>query len=121
AKAFADASGQPFQFFHSTDIRGRGKNQRELKGVAAEAAWRVPVKQAQDLAGKLPLIQGMPVFCTENIATELGLSKGSLGTLVSVKYEERQPNQKYAVSATVDFPGFKGTPSDAEHPHRVLL
>ncbi|KAE9393399.1 hypothetical protein BT96DRAFT_778393, partial [Gymnopus androsaceus JB14] len=120
AKAFAEASDQPFQVFHSTDIRGRGKNQQEIKGVAAEAAWRVPVKKAQDLGGRVPLIPGMPIFCTENIATELGLSKGSLGTLVSVKFEERL-GQKYAVSATVDFPGYKGSPTDPAHPHRVLL
>ncbi|KAJ4465425.1 hypothetical protein C8R41DRAFT_714616, partial [Lentinula lateritia] len=120
AKAFAYASGQQFHVYHSTDIRGRGKNQQQITGVAAEAAWRVPVKSAQDLGGRLPLIPGMPVFCTENIATELGLSKGSIGTLVSVTYKEHS-SRKYAVSATVDFPGYRGIPVDPAYPKRVLL
>ncbi|KAL1724913.1 hypothetical protein EV714DRAFT_171954, partial [Schizophyllum commune] len=93
-------------------------NQKELAGIAAEAAWRVPPKTADDLGGKVPFIPGMPVFGTENIATELGLSKGSLGTLIDVVYEMRS-GRRYAVSATVDFPSYKS--DDVDHPHRVIL
>ncbi|KAJ3881168.1 hypothetical protein F5051DRAFT_290444, partial [Lentinula edodes] len=118
AKAFARATGQEFHVYHSTDTRGRGKNKKVIKGVAAEAAWRIPVKDAQDLGGKVPYIPGMPVFGTENIATELGLSNGSLGTLVSLTYEIHD-DRYYAVSATVDFPGYKS--NDPMHPNRVLL
>ena len=60
----------------------------------------------------------MPVFCTENVATELGPSKGSHGTLVSIKYVERD-GRRYAVCAEVDIPGYNS--SIEEHPHRVLL
>ncbi|KAJ3804914.1 hypothetical protein F5876DRAFT_10838, partial [Lentinula aff. lateritia] len=118
AKAFANATGQEFCIYHSTDTRGRGKNKKVIKSIASEAAWRIPVKDAQDLGGKVPYIPGMPVFGTENIATELGLSNGSLGTLVSLTYEIHE-NRRYAVSATVDFPGYKG--KDRMHPNRVLL
>ncbi|KAJ6510847.1 hypothetical protein C8R45DRAFT_793072, partial [Mycena sanguinolenta] len=118
AKAFRTASGQEAVLYHSVDTCGRGKERRELRGVVAEAAWRVPVKDAKDLPGRVPYLTGMPVFCTDNIATELGLSKGSMGTIVSVKYVERG-GRRYAISAEVDFLGFKG--EDEEYPNRVLL
>ncbi|KAJ3871466.1 hypothetical protein F5051DRAFT_302021, partial [Lentinula edodes] len=118
AKAFARVTGQEFHICHSTDTRGRGKNKKVIKGIAAEAAWKIPVKDAQNLGGKVPYIPGMPVFATENIATELGLSNGSLGTLVSLTYEIHD-NRYYAVSATVDFPGYKS--NDPVHPNRVIL
>nr|GAT48229.1 ATP-dependent DNA helicase [Mycena chlorophos] len=117
-QAFADTTAQESAIYYSVDTRGRGTNKQELKGIAAEAAWRVPVKEANDLGGKMPFVPGCPVFCTENIATELGISKGSMGTLVSLKYVERN-SRRYAICAEVDFPGYKG--KDPDHPHRVLL
>jgi hypothetical protein len=47
-----------------------------------------------------------------------GAFKGSIGTIVSIRYTE-QGGRRYATSAEVDFPGFKG--EDEEHPNRVLL
>lgn len=114
SKAFAQATGQDFNIYHAFDTRGRGRNKKKLTGLAAEAAWRVRVKDANDLGGKVPFIPGMPVFGTDNIATELGLSKGSMGTLVSIKYEVHEGRQ-YAISATVDFTGYNSV--DSEHPH----
>ena len=63
---------------------------------------------------------GMPVFCTENIATELGISNGSPGTLVSVIFEEVE-GRHYAISAEVDFRAYKNSDPDAPYPHRVTL
>ncbi|KAJ7031473.1 hypothetical protein C8F04DRAFT_1041409, partial [Mycena alexandri] len=62
----------------------------------------------------------MPVFCTENIATELGISNGSLGTLISLVYEEFE-GRRYAISADVDFKAYKNSNPDAPHAHRVTL
>jgi hypothetical protein len=62
----------------------------------------------------------MPVFCTENIATELGISTGSPGTLVSVKLEEVE-GRRYAICAEVDFRAYKKSDPDAPYPHRVTL
>jgi hypothetical protein len=62
AKAFATATKQEFLLYHSSDTRGRGNNKRMLEGIAAEAAWRVRVKDAEDLGGRVPYIPGMPVF-----------------------------------------------------------
>ena len=60
----------------------------------------------------------MPVFLTENIATELGLSNGSEGTVVSLKYEEKD-NRRYLISVTVDFPSYTG--GEGSCPHHVTL
>ncbi|KAJ3720732.1 hypothetical protein DFJ43DRAFT_963529, partial [Lentinula guzmanii] len=119
AQAFAQATGQIFSVYYSRDSRGKGNTKKDLQGLAAETAWNVSIKSAHDLGGRMPYIPGMPVFAMENIATELGLSKGSLGTLVSITFREYN-HRRYAVSAFVDFPGFKGK-QDPDHPHRVLL
>ncbi|KAJ6505147.1 hypothetical protein C8R45DRAFT_787660, partial [Mycena sanguinolenta] len=120
AEAFATATGQGCNVYHSRDTRGRGRKRQQLAGLAAEAAWAVPVKEANDLGGKVPYVPRMPVFCTENIATELGISNGSPGTLVSVIFEEIE-GHRYAISADVDFRAYKNSKPDAPHPHRVTL
>ncbi|KAJ7635227.1 hypothetical protein FB45DRAFT_708136, partial [Roridomyces roridus] len=119
SKTFAQTTGQPGETYYSKDMRGRGKKKTELSGIAAEAAWRLPIKDTKkNLPGRAIYVPGMPVFCTENIATELGISKGGRGTLVSVKYTEKE-GRRYAVSAEADFPGYKG--DNPDHPHRLLL
>ncbi|KAJ7191907.1 hypothetical protein B0H12DRAFT_968789, partial [Mycena haematopus] len=121
AEAFAAATGQGCHVYHSRDTRGRGGKRQQLTGLAAEAAWALPVKDANDLGGKVvPYIPGMAVFCTENIATELGISNGSPGTLVSIIFEEIE-GRRYAISAEIDFRAYKSSQPDAPHPHRVTL
>ncbi|KAJ6597606.1 hypothetical protein DFH09DRAFT_868187, partial [Mycena vulgaris] len=120
AEAFAASTGQGCPIYHSKDTRGRGGKRRQLTGLVAEVAWAVPVKEANDLGGKVPYVPGMPVFCTENIATELGISNGSPGTLVSVIFEEVE-GRRYAISAEVDFRAYKNSDPDAPYPHRVTL
>jgi hypothetical protein len=63
---------------------------------------------------------GMAVFCTENLATELGVSNGSPGILVSIIYEEIH-QRRYAISAEVDFAAYTKNDANAPHPHRILL
>ncbi|KAJ7936504.1 hypothetical protein B0H13DRAFT_2226783 [Mycena leptocephala] len=123
AAAFATATGQDCHIYHSRDTRGRGRKRQQLTGLAAEAAWSVPVKEANDLGGKVlipevPYVPGMAVFCTENLATELGIVNGSPGTLVSIVYEETD-GRRYAISAEVDFKAYKNSNPDAPYPHRV--
>jgi hypothetical protein len=91
-----------------------------LAGLVVEIAWSIPVKEANDLGGKVPYVPGMAVFCTENIATELGISNGSPGTLVSLVYEEIG-GCRYAIFADVDFKGYRKTDHDTPHPQRVNL
>ncbi|KAJ8079938.1 hypothetical protein PM082_016763 [Marasmius tenuissimus] len=120
AVAFASATDQDSYMYYSKDMIGRGGKKRQLTGLAAEVAWSVPVKEANDLGGRVPYVPGMPVFCTENIATELGISNGSPGTLVSVIYEEVD-GRRYAISANVDFKAYTTSNPNAAHPHRVTL
>ena len=44
--------------------------------------------KTEHLPGYLPLVPGMPVLLTENIATELGLSNGTRGIFRQLVYEE---------------------------------
>jgi hypothetical protein len=118
--AFAGATGQDCDIYHAKDMKGRGSNKRQLMGLAAEIAWAVPVKKANDLGGRMPYILGMPVFCTENIATELGISNGSPGTLVSIAYEIKE-GRRYALSADIDFKAYHNSKPTVVHPHRVTL
>jgi hypothetical protein len=53
AEAFATATGQDCHNYHSRDTRGRGRKRQQLTGLAAEAAWSVPVKEANELGGKV--------------------------------------------------------------------
>ncbi|KIJ44904.1 hypothetical protein M422DRAFT_107304, partial [Sphaerobolus stellatus SS14] len=118
AEAFSKATGQAFHLYHSIDTTGRGRKKKSLQNAAAQAAWMAPVKDAENLSGKLPLVPGMPVFLTKNIAPELGLANGSEGTLVSVKYEELE-ERRYAVSVDVDFPTYCNP--NKTNSHRVTL
>ena len=83
-QTFAEATNQLFYLYHLFDYTSKGTKKKVLHNAAAEAAWAAPIKAENKLSGKLPLIPGMPVFLVENIATELGLSNCSEGTLVSV-------------------------------------
>ena len=48
----------------------------------------LPDNKTESLPGYLPLVPGMPVLLTDNIATELGLSNGTKGIFRRIVYEE---------------------------------
>ncbi|CAF3824729.1 unnamed protein product, partial [Rotaria magnacalcarata] len=48
----------------------------------------LPDNKTEHLPGYLPLVPGMPVLLTENVATELGLSYGTRGIFHQLVYEE---------------------------------
>ncbi|EEB93395.1 hypothetical protein MPER_07952 [Moniliophthora perniciosa FA553] len=120
SQTFAAATGQELHVYHAKDMIGRGRKRRQLNNLAREAAWAVPTKKAGDLGGRVMYVPGMPVFCTENIATELGISNGSVGKLVSIAFEETD-GRRYAVSAEVDFKGYRNSDPNADFPNRVTL
>jgi hypothetical protein len=120
ADAFAMETGQEYHIYYSRDLKGCGRSKRQLTGLAAEVAWDIPVKEANDLGGHMLYIPGMAVFCTENIATELGISNGSHGQLVSVVYEDHG-GCRYAISADVDFESYNNTSPTAPNSHRITL
>ncbi|CAF1446689.1 unnamed protein product, partial [Adineta ricciae] len=53
-----------------------------------KAILELPDNRTEHLPGYLPLVPGMPVLLTENIATELGLSNGTRGIFRQLVYEE---------------------------------
>jgi hypothetical protein len=118
SKAFAQVTNQQFHVYYSEDTCGGGKKKFTLKNEAAEAAWNTSIKRAKDLSGRLPLIPGMPIFLTDNIATEIGLSNGSEGKLVGVNYKEYE-GKRYATSVLVELKTYNNP--QQENPHRVTL
>ncbi|CAF4921394.1 unnamed protein product [Rotaria socialis] len=81
----------------------------------------LPDNKTEHLPGYLPLVPGMPVLLTENVATELGLSNGTRGIFHQLVYEESSAdiqfqdknfptNPKFITQpkyALVDFPNCK--------------
>ncbi|KAE8243843.1 hypothetical protein A4X13_0g6923 [Tilletia indica] len=120
SESFAALSGQDYWVYHSLDKVGKGHKQKVLRHAAAESAWAIPPKHASDLHGRLPLLIGMPVFCTENIATELGISNGSEGRVAKISYFEKD-GRRFLISADVDFPAYRNSDASAPFPHRVVL
>jgi hypothetical protein len=116
SEALAEATCQEFPLYHSHNVVGHGRQKHQLTGLAAEAAWALPVKKVNDLGGCIPYLPGMPVFCTENIATELGVSNGSAGTIVHITYEI-EDGRRYAVSAEVDFSAYRSSDISSLNPH----
>ncbi|CAF1541612.1 unnamed protein product [Rotaria sordida] len=51
--------------------------------------------KTEHLPGYLPLVPGMPVLLTENIATELGLSNGTRGSFRQLVYDEPPEDVRY--------------------------
>jgi hypothetical protein len=120
-EAFAKFTGQEFAVYYAADTVGRVGHQITLTGQNAIDAWNTPIKSnAKDLSGRLPLVVGMPIFVVDNIAVELGISKGSGGTLIGLKYEVRH-GRRYAISVDVDIPAYTSSELKTDSPHRLTL
>ncbi|CAF4159872.1 unnamed protein product [Rotaria sordida] len=86
-----------------------------------QAILELPDNKTEHLPGYLPLVPGMPVLLTENVASELGLSNGTRGIFHQLVYDESPedvryhnqnfpPNTKFITQpkyALVEFPGCK--------------
>ncbi|CAF4368527.1 unnamed protein product, partial [Rotaria sordida] len=60
-----------------------------------KAILELPDNKTEHLPGYLPLVPGMPVLLTENIATELGLSNGTRGIFRQLVYDESPEDVRY--------------------------
>ncbi|CAF1289252.1 unnamed protein product [Adineta steineri] len=65
-------------------VRGAAIDDSRLR----KAILELPDNKTEHLPGYLPLVPGMPVLLTENIATELGLSNGTRGIFHQLVYDE---------------------------------
>ena len=57
-----------------------------------KAILELPDNNTEHLPGFLPLVPGMPVLLTENLATELGLSNGTRGIFRQLVCEDSSDN-----------------------------
>ena len=64
----------------------QGKNIEDTR--ICKAILELPDNKTEHLTDYLPLVPGMPVLLTENIATELALSNGARGIFRQFVYEE---------------------------------
>ncbi|CAF2704684.1 unnamed protein product [Rotaria sp. Silwood2] len=60
-----------------------------------KAILELPDNKTEHLPGYLPLVPGMPVLLTENVATELGLSKGTRGIFHQLVYDKPPEGDRY--------------------------
>ncbi|CAF1473101.1 unnamed protein product [Rotaria sordida] len=60
-----------------------------------QAILELPDNKTEHLPEYLPLVPGMPVLLTENIATELGLSNGTRGIFRQLVYDGSPENFRY--------------------------
>jgi hypothetical protein len=60
-----------------------------------KAILELPDNKTEHLPGYLPLVLGMPVLLTENVATELGLSNDTRGIFRQLVYEETSDNVQF--------------------------
>ncbi|CAF4210093.1 unnamed protein product [Rotaria sordida] len=98
-------------------IQGRSVDDLRLR----QAILELPDNKTEHLPGYLPLVPGMPVLLTENVASEIGLSNGTRGIFrrfvydqspEDVRYQDKNfpPNTKFITQpkyALVEFPGCK--------------
>ncbi|THU79552.1 hypothetical protein K435DRAFT_605365, partial [Dendrothele bispora CBS 962.96] len=122
-KAFAKATGQEFHVYYSEDYVTDKELRRTRYFVGREAsdAWKAEIKSdARDLSGRLGLVVGMPVIVVDNVAVELGISNGSRGTLVGIKYATVR-ERRYALSADVRLPNYFNSSSGHDDPHVVTI
>jgi len=102
-RSFATKTQQVAHMYHSRDRYHRSA----LQGEDRVRMWRVPSRISKDSLGMLPLVPGMRVMVTENVATSAGVANGAEGVLKEVKYELDAEGNRYAVCAYVHIPGCK--------------
>jgi ATP-dependent exoDNAse (exonuclease V) alpha subunit len=98
---FGDSVGEEVHQYHSKDSSRRVS----LEGAIQERVWKVSSTAASDALGKLPLVPGMKVMVTENIAMTARVVNGSEGRLVAIKWEKDELHQRYGKCAYVEIKG----------------
>jgi hypothetical protein len=77
----------------------------ELSGDLKQRAWLIKSTTTNDALGHLPLVPGMKVMVTENVAIQNKLVNGIEGMLHSIKYETDEEGNRYLVAPYVHVPG----------------
>ncbi|KAG8942843.1 hypothetical protein FRC04_003474 [Tulasnella sp. 424] len=98
---FANATGQGIEYMVARDKIGK----RFVTQTERARLIRLNSSTTNDSLGVLPLVPGMKVMITENVALAQSVVNGAEGTLVSVKYKTDSSGNKVAVCAFVKIPG----------------
>ena len=65
-------------------------------------------------------VENLLHITTNSLAVELGIYKGSDGTLISLKYEI-QGGRRYAIYVDVDIPAYTSSDPNPKHSNRLTL
>jgi hypothetical protein len=101
ARQYANSTGKELNEYHSRDWCRKVR----LEGRVQERVWQVPSTRTQDALGKLPLVVGMKVMITENVAMMAKVVNGAEGHLVDIKWELDALGRRYAQCAYVEIKG----------------
>jgi ATP-dependent exoDNAse (exonuclease V) alpha subunit len=100
-KGFAEKTRQKLHLYHAQDRFQK----RRLSDFQQERMWKVRSTFTKDALGQLPLVPGMRVMITENVAIGANVVNGAEGVLKDIKYEEDHEGRRFAVCAYVHISG----------------
>lgn len=100
-EGFAKKTNQELHWYQADDTYKKAP----LSGNLRTRMLRVRSNVSDDALGMLPLVPGMKVMVTDNVAMSGGIANGSEGTLLDIKYEMNEHGHRRAVCAYVRVPG----------------
>lgn len=98
---YATGTNQMVEYFEANDFVGK----RQVTSMERRRLLRVSSSTTNDALGILPLVPGMKIMITENIALAQSVVNGAEGVLLNVKYRLTEEGGKIAVCALVKIPG----------------
>ncbi|KAJ7881840.1 hypothetical protein B0H13DRAFT_2235519 [Mycena leptocephala] len=98
---FAQSTGQALKTYKSMDRFKRQSVPDEMQ----KRLWKVRSKLTKDSLGELPLVIGMRVIITENIAIKASVVNGSEGIVREIKYEEDKEGNRFLKCVYVTIEG----------------
>ncbi len=99
--SYARQTNQETHFYHSRDFHKRHPVPMHLQKIL----WRLGASSTKDRLGVIPLVPGMKVMITENLAMPHKIVNGCEGTLYSLYYSTDEFGHRYPVCANVLVPG----------------
>lgn len=100
ARRYATRSNQEFHIYHAKDML----NKVALPIQIQNPVWKLRSTITKEALGLLPLIPGMKVMVTENLAIIANIVNGSEGVLEQVKYTTDDSGKRFASCTYVHVP-----------------
>ena len=96
-QGFADKTSQEMYYYHADDKFCNAP----LKGALRKRMLRAQSNITDDVIGMLPLIPGMKLMITDNLAMQGGVANRCEGELLNVKYKNNEYAERRAVCAYI--------------------